>query len=127
MNWIFVGVGGFLGSVARYGVSTIFQRLAGITAFPYGTLAVNVLGCAAIGFLSQVAETRGILREEVWALMVVGFLGGFTTFSTFGNETYNLFRGQQAVVGLLNLGIQIGLGLAAVGLGRMLANWIWPA
>lgn len=101
------------------------QQLTGSAAFPFGTLAVNTLGCLVIGFLSQLAETRGVFTPETRALVFVGVLGGFTTFSTFSNETWNLLRGNQIFPALTNIGAHLLLGLGAVWLGRTLAFWIW--
>lgn len=109
----------------RYLVSSYIQQIAGATAFPYGTLVVNGLGCFIIGFLSQLAEARGALTNETRALLVVGFLGGFTTFSTFGNETVNFFRAGASLSAFVNISAQLVLGLGAVWLGRGAAELIW--
>jgi len=87
MNPLLVGLGGALGSIARYLASGWAQAAAKNGLFPYGTLAVNLLGCLVIGFLAQLSESRGVFIPEARALVFVGILGGFTTFSTFGNET----------------------------------------
>lgn len=120
-----VGAGGFLGSVGRYLVSGYVQDLSRSVVFPFGTLAVNILGCFLIGFLSHLAETRGIFSVEARMMLITGMLGGFTTFSTFGNETFFLFRSGESLFGLLNLGIHITLGLFAVWLGQSLVYVIW--
>jgi fluoride exporter len=122
---LLVGAGGFVGSVLRYLASGYVQQWTQAASFPYGTLAVNVLGCLVIGFLSQLAETRGVFTPETRALVFVGVLGGFTTFSTFSNETLNLLRDNQLFPALANLNAHILLGLGAVWLGRALAFWIW--
>lgn len=122
---ILVGVGGFAGSVVRYLVSGYVQHAAKNAVFPYGTLAVNLAGCLLIGFVSQLAESRGWLTAESRLLILTGFLGGLTTFSTFGNETMNLFRDGENVAALFNLGVHVILGLASVWLGRILAHAIW--
>ena len=122
---LLVGVGGFVGSILRYWVSGWVQQVTASAGFPFGTLAVNLLGCLVIGFLSQLADVRGVFTPETRALVFVGVLGGFTTFSTFSNETFNLFRDNEAVSALTNLTLQIALGLGAVWLGRTLAYWIW--
>lgn len=101
------------------------QQLTGSAAFPFGTLAVNTLGCLVIGFLSQMAEARGVFTPETRALVFVGVLGGFTTFSTFSNETWNLLHGNQIFPALANIGAHLLFGLGAVWLGRTLAFWIW--
>lgn len=120
-----VGVGGFVGSILRYWVSGWVQQVTASAGFPFGTMAVNLLGCLVIGFLSQLADVRGVFTPETRALVFVGVLGGFTTFSTFSNETFNLFRDNEVFSALTNLTLQIVLGLGAVWLGRTLAYWIW--
>ncbi|HJN45346.1 MAG: CrcB family protein [Vicinamibacterales bacterium] len=84
----FVGMGGFLGSVARYLMVSLVQGASG-SSFPFGTLAVNVTGCVAIGGLSELLEAQPFMSGEARAFLVIGLLGGFTTFSAFGNETVN--------------------------------------
>lgn len=123
--WICVGFGGLLGSVLRYALSGYIQDLTRSSAFSYGTLVVNVVGCFVIGFLSQLVETSGLFGQETRALLLPGFLGGFTTFSTFSNETMNLFIDGEASLALANTGAHILLGLGAVWAGRALAASIW--
>ncbi len=120
-----IGIGGFIGSILRYIVCGYVQQLTQSASFPYGTLFVNVAGCFVIGFLSQLAEARGIFTAESRALVFVGFLGGFTTFSTFGNETINLARDGQNLLALGNTGAHLLLGFGAVWSGRVLAYVIW--
>ncbi len=122
---LYVGIGGFIGSVLRYWIGGAVQQTANNPAFPLGTLAVNLVGCLMIGFLSQLADTRGIFTPEARLFVLVGILGGFTTFSSFGNETINLLRGGEGLAAFLNVGIHIFAGLGAVWLGRTLAYWIW--
>jgi CrcB protein len=119
------GIGGFLGSVLRYSLSGFVQDLSRSIHFPYGTLAVNLIGCLAIGFLSQLAETRGVFTAETRTLVFVGVLGGFTTFSAFGNETINLWREGESGLALLNIAAHLVLCLGAVWLSRVLAYQIW--
>lgn len=122
---LLVGAGGFLGSILRYLASGWIQQWLQTASFPFGTLAVNVLGCLVIGFLSQLADARGVFTPETRALVFVGVLGGFTTFSTFSNETFNLLRDNQVIPALASLSAHIVLGLGAVWLGRALAYWLW--
>jgi CrcB protein len=124
VNLLLVGIGGFLGSVARYVMSGAVQSLAGGT-FPYGTLAVNLVGCFGIGGLSELAETRGFLSAEARALLIIGVLGGFTTFSTFGNETMNLVRDAEWPQAAIYVAAHLVLALAAVWLGRTTVYLIW--
>lgn len=122
---LLVGFGGFIGSVARYALGGLVQHVSRSVDFPYGTLAVNLVGCFIIGFLSQLAETRGLFTPETRLLVFIGILGGFTTFSTFGNETLNLFRDSQFWTALGNVAANVILGLALVWLGRTLAYLLW--
>ncbi len=124
-NILLVGIGGFVGSVARYLVGGYVQQSARSIDFPYGTLAVNVIGCFIIGFLAQLAEARGVFTNQSRLLAFTGFLGGFTTFSSFGNETINLARENQIMNALANVGANVILGLLAVWLGRTVAYLIW--
>ena len=119
------GIGGFVGSVLRYSVSGFVQELSRSLTFPYGTLAVNLLGCLAIGLLSQLAETRGVFTVETRTLLFIGVLGGFTTFSAFGNETINLWREGQSGLALINIAAHLVLCLGAVWLSRVLAYQLW--
>ncbi len=122
---ILVGMGGFLGAIFRYLLSGSIQKGMGNTLFPYGTLIVNVLGCFAIGLLSQLGESRNILSPEIRYFVFIGILGAFTTFSTFGNETMYLLRNGQTTLSLMNIGVQLVFGLAAVWLGHSLGQAIW--
>jgi fluoride exporter len=122
---ILVGIGGAAGSIARYLTGTWVQAVSQSVDFPYGTLSVNLLGCFVIGALSQLADARGAFTSETRALLFIGVLGGFTTFSSFGNDTINLVRSGQAGNALLNVGANVILGLLLVWLGRMTVYWIW--
>jgi len=120
-----IGLGGFIGSVLRYLVSGYVQQISRSVQFPYGTLVVNVVGCFIIGFLSQLADARGVFSAEARAFVFIGILGGFTTFSTFGNETLNFLREEENFPALVNVGAHLLLGLGAVWLGRNVAYSIW--
>lgn len=124
-NILLVGFGGFIGSALRYLASGYVQQASKSVDFPYGTLVVNVIGCFAIGFLAQLAESRGVLTSESRLFVFVGILGGFTTFSSFGNETLNLARDSQMVNALANIGMNVVIGLLAVWLGRTVSYLIW--
>lgn len=114
-----------MGSVSRYLLGVWIQAASQSVDFPFGTLAVNLIGCFVIGLFSQLAEARGAFTPETRALVFFGVLGGFTTFSSFGNDTMNLLRDGQTVDALLNVGANVILGLALVWLGRTAAFWIW--
>ena len=122
---LFVALGGALGSVSRYLLGTWTQSFSKSIDFPYGTLTVNLVGCFVIGLLSQLVETQGIFTPESRAFIFIGILGGFTTFSSFGNDTVNLLREGGNFNALANVGANVILGLALVWFGRMLAYWIW--
>ena len=119
------GIGGFIGSSLRYAATGAFQQLSRSLDFPYGTLAVNLIGCFVIGFLSQLAESRGVFTAESRTFVFIGILGGFTTFSAFGNETMNLWRDGQNGLALANVAAHLVLGLGAVWISRALAYQIW--
>jgi len=122
---IFVALGGALGSASRYLLGTWAQTASKSIDFPYGTLAVNLLGCFAIGFLSHLAEARGAFTPDARSLLFLGVLGGFTTFSSFGNDTINLLRDGETFNALANVGANVLLGLSLVWFGRAAAYWIW--
>lgn len=121
MKLLWVGLGGFLGAVMRYLASGWAQSASGSISFPFGTLAVNVIGCFAIGGLSYLADARGMLGPDARLFLIVGILGGFTTFSAFGNETMNLLRDGQVLRAGVNIVASLLLCLAGVWAGRVLA------
>ena len=123
-NVLLVGLGGFVGSAGRYLVSGWVQNLIAKPLLPFGTLAVNVLGCLLIGLLGGLAEVREIMHPNARMFVMVGMLGGFTTFSTFGYETFALGRDGQSLMALANIGSQVILGLAAVWAGYAMARAI---
>lgn len=124
-NLLLIGIGGFIGSILRYVVSGYAQQISKTIDFPYGTLIVNVLGCFIIGFLAQLGEDRGVFTVQSRLFVFTGFLGGFTTFSSFGNETLNLMRDSQMMNALANIGANVVLGVFAVWLGRTVSYLIW--
>ena len=114
-EFLLVGAGGFVGAATRYGVSLAMQRWTG--SFPWATLTINVVGCFLIGFLMPLVEHR-----PYWlALVVPGLLGGFTTFSAFGHETWRLADNGRGALGAVYVAASVGLGLAAVWGGRWLS------
>lgn len=119
------GIGGFIGSSLRYAMTGYVQQWSRSIDFPYGTLAVNLIGCFLIGFLSQLAESRGVFTAESRTFVFIGILGGFTTFSAFGNETMNLWREGQNTLAMANVAAHMILGLGAVWVSRALAYQIW--
>ena len=120
---IAIAVGGAFGSVLRYGLSTWVHTLVG-RGFPYGTLAVNVLGCLAMGFLFVLLVER-MGESALWrAGLLIGVLGGFTTFSTFSIETFNLVEQGAMAKAAANMAASLVLCVGATWLGVILARQI---
>ena len=117
MKLLVIAIGGGLGALARYGLSGLVQGRG--AAFPWGTLAVNAIGCLLIGALFE------RVAADARAFVVVGVLGGFTTFSAFGHETVELLRGGQLNLALANVGLNVAVGIGAVVLGRAAGGMIW--
>lgn len=122
-----VALGGAAGSVARYLVGGWVQQRASagtgwIALFPAGTLAVNGLGCLAVGCLATLLGERLAVDPAVRTFTLIGLLGGFTTFSTFGYETIELARGGNFALAAANVAVSVALGLAGVWLGAAAAR-----
>jgi CrcB protein len=125
-----VALGSALGGLARWGVTAGAARLLG-TAFPWGTLVINLSGSLFLGWFLTVLSERlllsqsGCLRPDDVRLMVaVGFTGAFTTFSTFEYEAHGLLREGENLVGITYLFASVFLGLLAVRIGILLARWV---
>lgn len=114
---VFVGSG--LGGTCRWLLSQRIQSFVHSTAFPFGTLAVNMLGCFLIGMLYGVINRGGILNPQLRLMLTVGFCGGFTTFSTFINENYLLFSGSatevMTAVGYMIVSVAVGFCFLYLG------------
>lgn len=124
-NLIILGLGGFFGAISRYVISTNVQNMMKDTTFPYGTLAVNILGCFVLGVLAYLAEAKGLLDAQTHLFLLVGFVGAFTTFSTFSLESASLLQSGRSAAGLLNIFGSNLLGLVFVFVGQFLAARIW--
>ena len=122
VNAAYVGAGGFIGAVVRYFLSGLVQRTAGAMGFPYGTLVVNMVGCLAIGVVVGMIDTRQVLHPEFRVFLLVGVLGGFTTYSTFGLETFALLKDTEYLRAVTNVMVHVILGLALVWLGYAMAS-----
>ena len=121
-NILLVALGGAAGSVARYLLSKAIQDTAA-TAFPWGTMAVNVAGCLLIGLLYGLASGNGTrLGADLKLMLTVGFCGGFTTFSTFANESLTLAKTGDALLSAAYIGLSVALGMLAVMAGAQLAK-----
>jgi CrcB protein len=118
---IAIAAGGALGALLRFWVSTGVYALLG-RGFPYGTLTVNVLGSLAMGFLYVLLLDRMTVAPEVRAALLVGFLGAFTTFSTFSIETLNLIEQADFMRAGLNMVISVAACLIACWLGLQLGR-----
>ena len=121
---ILIFLAGGCGCLLRYGVAGWVQRL-GNGSFPIGTFAVNVIGCVLIGFLASMFTGPVLIREEYRLAILVGLLGGFTTFSTYGYETFSLTADGQFGLAAINLLLSNGLGLAAAWGGAKVAVAIY--
>ena len=121
-QFLFVGIGGFIGAILRFLVSTFAQNILRAGYFPAGTLAVNILGCLVIGMLGAAVEQHDFFRLHHRMLLIVGVLGSFTTFSTFGHETITLLRDQKIPAAFVNIALHLILGLTAVVIGFKLVH-----
>jgi fluoride exporter len=124
-NVLLISLGGGIGSILRYLIGGVVQSLVPASTFPYGTFIVNVTGCFFIGVLAQVSESQGALSAGARAFLIVGLLGGYTTFSSFANETVNLMRDGERLASAMNVGGQLVLAIGAVWLGRLIGYLIW--
>ena len=118
MIWpvFYVFIGGGVGSVFRFWVSSLVQKTAQ-SHIPYGTLTVNVVGSFLIGFIIAYIESRSTEFPFWRQLLIIGFLGGFTTFSSFSYDTLSLFRNNEILAAFLNIAGNVGLCLGASFLG----------
>jgi fluoride exporter len=121
VNILLIAIGGAIGSVGRHFLSVFMLRLTD-SFFPFGIFAVNVLGCAIFGVIAGAAEQRVPLSIDARAFLLVGVLGGFTTFSTYAFNSVALMRDGQWSLALLNMMGQVVVGVAALWGGMMLAR-----
>lgn len=120
-NFLLVGVGGFFGAMARYGVSLLIPRLW-VTDFPVATVLINITGSFILGFFATLAAERASI-DPMWRLVIAtGFVGAYTTFSTFEYETQQLVANGLPWLGLANVLLSVIAGYAAVQLGVTLAR-----
>ena len=109
--------------LARYSLAGLVQRLVPLATFPYGTLVVNLLGCFAIGVFAGLTESRQLFGPEFRMFVFIGLLGGFTTYSTLGYETFAMLRGSAYLQAVANIGVHVIVGLALVWLGFAITTW----
>ena len=122
---LIIGIGGFIGAILRYLAGGYVQQLTRSAGFPYGTLFVNICGCFIIGMLFYLSDTHSVFSSQTRSLIFIGILGSFTTFSTFGNETMNLFSNSEHLLASVNIAAHLFLCLGAVWLGRISGFLIW--
>jgi CrcB protein len=118
LTYLLVALGGAIGSVARAWLGVTAVRLVGST-FPWGTMLINVVGSAVIGIVaaSALSPTRTLLTQEVRIFVMVGFCGGFTTFSSFSLQTFELLREGRPAAALANVALSVALCVAATAAG----------
>lgn len=123
MSFLLIFIGSGIGGVLRFLLGSFVQTSSN-WIFPIGTFSVNLLGSILIGFLAQLAESKGLFPGDLRLFVFVGLLGGFTTFSSFGYETLQLLRDGQVLYAVLNAVLQVVLGLAFVWLGMVLGRLV---
>lgn len=111
---LIVGLGGAIGSIARYVIGAAVLQQTGASRFPFGTFVVNIVGCFTIGALAALAEHRGLFGPDTRLFLLTGLLGGFTTFSAFGYETLVLLRRGDTPLAMAYVLLSVLGGVAAV-------------
>ena len=119
---MYLAVAGAAGTLSRYGLSGFVQWLVG-EKFPWGTLAVNIAGCFAFGLIWTLAEDRLVISGQTRTVILTGFMGAFTTFSTFGYETADLLKHAEWWQAGSNMLANIVCGILAVFLGFAVGRW----
>jgi fluoride exporter len=121
VSYLLVALGGALGATARFIVAGLVHRVAS-PFFPWGTFAINVTGCFVFGLIAGIADARGAIGPATRAFVLVGILGGYTTFSSFAFETFELLRAGQVPAAIGNTVGQVVLGLTAFWVGWVLTR-----
>ncbi|MDD5409486.1 MAG: fluoride efflux transporter CrcB [Candidatus Omnitrophica bacterium] len=116
-------IGGAAGTIARYFLAGVVYRFMG-TSFPYGTLIVNISGCFLLGFLASLSDKKFMLGPDIRLLLMIGFCGAFTTFSTLIFETDNLLRNGQAIRASVNIFVSVILGFVLFRAGNFIGEII---
>ena len=123
-QYIIVGIGGSLGAISRFVIENLVNEFINTSIFPFGTLAVNLLGCLIIGFLFGIIAVSQLIGPRARLLMITGFLGALTTFSSFGYETFILIEKKEIITALLNILTQVIIGLFAVWAGYAISRML---
>lgn len=123
IKWINLAIGGVLGTFARYALAGLVYRFLG-TSFPYGTLVVNLLGCFLIGLFATLADEKFLLGPEARMLLMIGFCGAFTTFSTFILESANLLKDGEVLRAFMNVIGSVIIGFMVFWIGSLVAKLI---
>ncbi len=119
-NFLLVGLGGAIGSMARYGIYILMKNIrfsSSLINFPFPTLTINILGSFIIGVLFGLSIKQNWLQDWGWSLLAVGICGGFTTFSTFSLDNINLFQKETPIFALAYIGISVILGIVFCKIG----------
>ena len=119
--FLLVGLGGGLGSMARYGISLLVSRIVE-SAYPFATFFINITGCFLIGLLFGMVQKQTNLQSVIWLTLATGFCGGFTTFSAFALENVNLFSKQLNLTALAYTLLSVVLGILLCRVGILLAT-----
>jgi len=118
-----VAIGGAMGAVSRYLTGAVVSKGMG-NALPYGTFVINILGCLCMGFFMTMINQKGMISQSWRLFLCVGFLGGFTTFSSFGYENLTLFNQGKLLACLSYAGSSVILGILSAALGVVLARLV---
>ncbi|MEJ2695240.1 MAG: fluoride efflux transporter CrcB [Candidatus Sulfobium sp.] len=121
INYLVIGAGGFIGAIARYVIATWVGMKWG-RSFPAGTFAANVSGCFFIGLLMTLLTEKFVVSPQIRLFLFVGFLGAYTTFSTFEYETGKLLKDSELLLAGLNIVLSVFLGFVALKTGEVLAK-----
>ncbi len=116
-NFLLVGLGGFVGAVARFKLSGLVLHHTADWRFPLATFLVNVAGCVTAGVLAGLIQKHDLFNPDLRLFLFTGLLGGFTTFSAFGLETVQLLQRHEPLIALLNVALSVGVGVGALWLG----------